>query len=76
MSSRANHGGVSSPGSHMRDAVQSRNSIPMPSGSIASPVAPLKPFNLTQAMIDGIAVSLDFSSSLLCSEASRSLSVS
>jgi hypothetical protein len=31
-------------------------SIPLPSGSIASPVAPLKSLNLSQAVLDGLVV--------------------
>jgi hypothetical protein len=46
-------------GSHMRDAIQTRNSIPLPSGSIA-PVPALKSLNLTQALLDGLCVVFGF----------------
>jgi len=32
------------------------NEIPLPSGSIRSPVPPLKSLNLSQAILDGLAV--------------------
>lgn len=52
----AHDGGFTTlPGSHGVTQYHA-DSVPLPSGSIASPVTALKSLNLTQALIDGLAV--------------------
>lgn len=49
-------GGVQRGRSHGAHAIPAPSSIPLPSGSIHSPVAAFKSLNLAQAMLDGLAV--------------------
>lgn len=54
-SRRATDGGHQRAGSHGVTQYYA-NSIPLPSGSIASPVRTLKSLDLTQAVLDGLTV--------------------